>query len=219
MKIGCPKEIKPQEFRVGMTPNAAREAVNRGHQVMAARTLDEAVAHLSQQSIDCLVVKLRLAWTEPLEIFLRGLATGTVSPRPQVVAVVLDDPPPRPAEWLTRGVDDIVMGLSRGHDLDLRLAVVEKRLALMPLLVGGFALVFGDQAGVSEVCSQQQVAVRGVGFKRAGRLDQTPHGGKVFGQVGAGNTRDLGRLKERGQELWVSLRQGLARRCCWRSRC
>ena len=34
MKIGCPKEIKPQEFRVGMTPNAAREAVARGHQVM-----------------------------------------------------------------------------------------------------------------------------------------------------------------------------------------
>ena len=33
MKIGCPKEIKPQEFRVGMTPNAAREAVNRGHLV------------------------------------------------------------------------------------------------------------------------------------------------------------------------------------------
>ena len=34
MKIGCPKEIKPQEFRVGMTPNAVREAVNRGHSVM-----------------------------------------------------------------------------------------------------------------------------------------------------------------------------------------
>ena len=33
MHIGCPKEIKPQEFRVGMTPNAAREAVNNGHQV------------------------------------------------------------------------------------------------------------------------------------------------------------------------------------------
>ena len=33
MKIGCPKEIKPQEFRVGVTPNAAREAVNRGHAV------------------------------------------------------------------------------------------------------------------------------------------------------------------------------------------
>lgn len=34
MKIGCPKEIKPQEFRVGMTPDAAREAVNAGHEVM-----------------------------------------------------------------------------------------------------------------------------------------------------------------------------------------
>ena len=34
MKIGCPKEIKPQEFRVGMTPDAAREAIAHGHTVM-----------------------------------------------------------------------------------------------------------------------------------------------------------------------------------------
>lgn len=34
MKIGCPTEIKPQEFRVGMTPNAALEAVARGHSVL-----------------------------------------------------------------------------------------------------------------------------------------------------------------------------------------
>jgi alanine dehydrogenase len=33
MKIGCPKEIKPQEFRVGLTPNAAREAIVNGHDV------------------------------------------------------------------------------------------------------------------------------------------------------------------------------------------
>ncbi|MEJ6396818.1 alanine dehydrogenase [Yoonia sp. 208BN28-4] len=33
MHIGCPKEIKPQEFRVGMTPNAAREAIAHGHSV------------------------------------------------------------------------------------------------------------------------------------------------------------------------------------------
>ena len=29
MKIGCPKEIKPQEFRVGLTPAAVTEAVAR----------------------------------------------------------------------------------------------------------------------------------------------------------------------------------------------
>ncbi len=34
MKIGCPKEIKPQEFRVGLTPNAAHEAVMHGHEVI-----------------------------------------------------------------------------------------------------------------------------------------------------------------------------------------
>jgi alanine dehydrogenase len=34
MRIGCPKEIKPQEFRVGMTPDAAREAVLHGHAVV-----------------------------------------------------------------------------------------------------------------------------------------------------------------------------------------
>lgn len=34
MKIGCPKEIKAQEFRVGLTPNAAREAVAHGHSVI-----------------------------------------------------------------------------------------------------------------------------------------------------------------------------------------
>ncbi|MEP0960360.1 MAG: alanine dehydrogenase [Roseobacter sp.] len=34
MIIGCPKEIKPQEFRVGVTPNAAREAIAHGHNVL-----------------------------------------------------------------------------------------------------------------------------------------------------------------------------------------
>ena len=33
MHIGCPTEIKPQEFRVGLTPNAAGEAVAHGHTV------------------------------------------------------------------------------------------------------------------------------------------------------------------------------------------
>lgn len=37
MKIGCPTEIKPQEFRVGMTPDAAREAVSHGHEVVIQR--------------------------------------------------------------------------------------------------------------------------------------------------------------------------------------
>ncbi len=34
MLIGCPKEIKNQEYRVGMTPAAAREAIAHGHRVL-----------------------------------------------------------------------------------------------------------------------------------------------------------------------------------------
>lgn len=34
MLIGCPKEIKNQEYRVGMTPAAAQEAIARGHKVI-----------------------------------------------------------------------------------------------------------------------------------------------------------------------------------------
>lgn len=33
MHIGCPTEIKPQEFRVGLTPDAVHEAVAHGHVV------------------------------------------------------------------------------------------------------------------------------------------------------------------------------------------
>lgn len=34
MKIGVPKEIKTHEYRVGLTPAAARELIGRGHQVL-----------------------------------------------------------------------------------------------------------------------------------------------------------------------------------------
>ncbi|NCZ66288.1 MAG: alanine dehydrogenase, partial [Rhodobacteraceae bacterium] len=34
MLIGCPKEIKPQEFRIGLMPGAVFELTERGHQVV-----------------------------------------------------------------------------------------------------------------------------------------------------------------------------------------
>ncbi len=41
MRIGCPKEIKPQEYRVGITPVAAAEAVHHGHEVLIERGAGE----------------------------------------------------------------------------------------------------------------------------------------------------------------------------------
>ena len=34
MRVGVPKEIKPNEYRVGLTPSAVREYVHHGHQVL-----------------------------------------------------------------------------------------------------------------------------------------------------------------------------------------
>jgi len=34
MIVGCPKEIKPQEFRVGLTPAAVHELTGHGHTVL-----------------------------------------------------------------------------------------------------------------------------------------------------------------------------------------
>ena len=34
MRIGVPKEIKPQEFRVGLTPGSVREYVAAGHSLV-----------------------------------------------------------------------------------------------------------------------------------------------------------------------------------------
>ena len=34
MRVGVPREIKPDEYRVGLTPTAVREYVSRGHEVV-----------------------------------------------------------------------------------------------------------------------------------------------------------------------------------------
>lgn len=59
MKIGCPSEIKPQEFRVGLTPNAAQEAIGHGHDVIVqsgagagAGFEDEAYAAVGAEIVD-----------------------------------------------------------------------------------------------------------------------------------------------------------------------
>jgi signal transduction histidine kinase/ActR/RegA family two-component response regulator len=106
------------------------EAVgNRGHQTSAAHSLEEAAATLASQPPDCLVIKLRQSWAPALEAFLRALAGSQLHPLPHILAVLLDDPPPRPLDWLARGVDDLVTSLSKGQDFDVRIAVAERRIA------------------------------------------------------------------------------------------
>ena len=46
MKIGVPKEIKPQEARVGLTPAGALTLIQSGHQVSVQMGLDYSVEFL-----------------------------------------------------------------------------------------------------------------------------------------------------------------------------
>lgn len=43
MRIGCPKEIKNHEYRVGLTPASVRELAARGHQVLVQSGAGEAI--------------------------------------------------------------------------------------------------------------------------------------------------------------------------------
>ena len=44
MKVGCPTEIKTDEYRVGLTPAGVRELVEHGHEVLIQRGAGEGSA-------------------------------------------------------------------------------------------------------------------------------------------------------------------------------
>ncbi|KPQ07781.1 MAG: alanine dehydrogenase Ald [Rhodobacteraceae bacterium HLUCCA12] len=90
MLIGCPKEIKAQEFRVGITPSAAQEVVGAGHSViietgagLGAGFEDDAYRHAGAEIVDTaeeifaradMVVKVK----EPQAVERRQLREGQV---------------------------------------------------------------------------------------------------------------------------------------------
>ena len=49
MHVGVPKEIKKQEYRVGLTPTAVRELVHHGHDVSVERDAGAAIGYDDQQ--------------------------------------------------------------------------------------------------------------------------------------------------------------------------
>ena len=61
MRIGVPKEIKPDEYRVALTPAGARELVQRGHEVVVETGAGEGSAFLDESYE---AVGARLAFVE-----------------------------------------------------------------------------------------------------------------------------------------------------------
>ena len=51
MRVGVPKEIKPDEYRVGLTPNAVREYVAHGHEVIVETGAGEGAGYTDEDYI------------------------------------------------------------------------------------------------------------------------------------------------------------------------
>src|SRR5919199_5366390 len=64
MKIGVAKEIKPDEYRVALTPAGARELVQRGHEVLVERGAGDgsAFADSSYEAVGARIVSVDDVW-------------------------------------------------------------------------------------------------------------------------------------------------------------
>ena len=52
MKIGCLKEIKTHEYRVGLTPSDVKSYVSRGHEVIIQQGAGEAAGFADDEYIE-----------------------------------------------------------------------------------------------------------------------------------------------------------------------
>ncbi len=66
MKVGVVKEIKPDEYRVALTPAGARELVQRGHEVMVETTAGEgsAFSDAVYEAVGARIAAVEQVWAE-----------------------------------------------------------------------------------------------------------------------------------------------------------
>ena len=66
MRIGVPKEIKTDEYRVALTPAGARELIQRGHDVLIETTAGEGSAFSDEQyeRAGASIVSVEEAWVQ-----------------------------------------------------------------------------------------------------------------------------------------------------------
>ena len=92
MRIGVAKEIKPDEYRVALTPAGARELVERGHEVVVETGAGEGSAFPDDayEAVGARIASVDDVWgdaelllkvKEPIAPSTRGCATGSCSSR------------------------------------------------------------------------------------------------------------------------------------------
>jgi alanine dehydrogenase len=82
MRIGVPREIKPDEYRVGLTPTAVREYVARGHEVLVEQGAGAGAGYAD-------------------ELYVRAGAAVAAGPEAvfEAARLIVKVKEPQPAEW------------------------------------------------------------------------------------------------------------------------
>src|SRR3954453_1743846 len=106
MKVGVPTEIKPDEYRVALTPVGARELTEHGHDVLIEKGAGEgsAISDADYEAQGARIVPVEDVWSEA------DLILGVKEPQPQEVGLLRPEATLftylhlAPAPELTRGL-------------------------------------------------------------------------------------------------------------------
>ena len=163
MRIGVPKEIKNNEFRVGVTPGSAREYVSRGHEVYvetnagAGIGADDAVYEAAGAKI-----------------------LGTAAEVFETAEMVVKVKEPQPTEWVQLREDQILYTyLHLAPDPEQTKGLVESGCTAV-----AYETVTDNQGGLPLLAPMSEVAGR-LSIQCAATALQKPNGGlgKLMGGV------------------------------------
>jgi alanine dehydrogenase len=109
MRVGCPKEIKNNEFRVGLTPESAAELVQAGHEVLieAGAGLGIGAADERYRAVGCAIAASADAVFETAELIVKvkepqASEIGRLKPHHTLFTYLHLAPDPEQAEGLMR---------------------------------------------------------------------------------------------------------------------
>ena len=225
MQIGCPKEIKNHEYRVGLTPASVRELTSRGHSVLVQKGAGAAIG-LSDEQYLAAGATLAL---DAAEVFAKAdMIVKVKEPQPQECAMLrpgqilytylhLAPDPEQTAALVKSGAVCIayetITGAGGGLPLLAPMSEVAGRMAIqagaahLEKSKGGMGVLLGGVPGVPAA----HVVILGAGVVGTHALQMA---------VGVGRARDRARQK-RGPPAPArpGLRQPHQHRLLHRSEC
>ncbi len=156
MKIGVPKEIKDNEFRVGVTPGAAREYVSRGHEVFVEANAGAGIGADDKDYVAAGAQVLKSA----KEVF-------------EIAEMIVKVKEPQPSEWVQ---------LREGQILYTYLHLAPDPAQTKGLIESGctavaYETVTDDEGGLPLLAPMSEVAGR-LSIQCAATALQKPNGGR-----------------------------------------